>query len=70
MSPDLQYMRNFVSNYYGEDKLGWHEQVFRMPDEQVMAIYFRMIENPPKPGEPPPLEFPEIKKEPPNDTLF
>lgn len=62
MSPDILYMRNFVANRYGEENLNWQEQVSRMGDDQVMAIYFRMIEEKPKPSEPPPpLDPPEIK---------
>ena len=65
--PDIQYMRNFVSNYYGEDNMTWQEKVARMNDEQVIAIFHRMIEEKPKP--PPP---PEEKEKPDDDnpTLF
>jgi hypothetical protein len=42
-----------------------------MDDDQVTAIYFRMIQEKPKP-KPPEPETPEPpeEKEPPNDTLF
>lgn len=64
MSPDIQYMRNFVANRYGEDNLKWQARVAEMPDDQVMAIFYRMVEEKPKPKpEPPPLSPPEIKEE-------
>lgn len=64
MSQDIQYMRNFVSLRYGERAIKWIAHVAEMPDDQVMAIYFRMVEEKPKPKpEPPPISPPEIKED-------
>ena len=46
--PDIQFMRNYVSNLYG-GPLKWQERVARMDDDQVIAIYFRKIEEPKRP---------------------
>jgi hypothetical protein len=72
MSPDIFYMRNFVANRYGTENLTWQERVSRMGDDRVMAIYFRMVQERPKPPKPPPpLEPPEIKEDDPDaPTLF
>lgn len=42
MSPDIQYMRNYLSGLYGGN-INWQEQVARMGDDQILAIYHRKI---------------------------
>lgn len=41
--PDIQEMRNYLSSLYGGNA-NWQEQVARMGDDQVIAIYHRKIE--------------------------
>ncbi|HVI79596.1 MAG TPA: hypothetical protein VM715_15805 [Candidatus Acidoferrum sp.] len=65
MNPDVGYMRDFLLNRYPGER--WKNRVSEMNADQVIAIYFRMIEEKPTPE--PPLPKPE-EKEPPNDTLF
>ena len=45
-SVNIDYMREMVSKAYGGDS--WAEHVKRMPDRQVMAIYYRILEETPK----------------------
>lgn len=46
MYVDLDDARMVVKNMYKSDK--WREKVRRMPDRQVLAIFFRLTEKPPK----------------------
>jgi hypothetical protein len=39
MTPDISVMRQFVSDMYSGPR--WKHRVSRMPDDQVIAIYFR-----------------------------
>lgn len=39
-------MREYLMKY--SDNPEWHKRVTRMNDDQVVAIYFRMINNPKK----------------------
>jgi hypothetical protein len=41
--PEIQEMRNFVSNISSNPD--WKERVARMGDAQVIAIYYRKIED-------------------------
>lgn len=43
MSPDIQAMRNYVTHISSNPH--WEERVARMPDDQVIAIYYRKIED-------------------------
>ena len=36
---DVEQMRDFIADLYPYDK--WKDKVARMPEDQVMAIYFR-----------------------------
>ena len=42
MVVDIQSMRSVISKQYGESPK-WVERVKKMPDKQVIAIYFRML---------------------------
>ena len=65
---NVQEMRNYISQAY---KGNWDEPLSRMGDDQIIAIYYRLIE---KPNDIPPMSFfeiPQIKKKPDaQDTLF
>lgn len=41
--PGIQEMRNYVSNISSNPS--WEERVARMGDEQVIAIYYRKMED-------------------------
>jgi hypothetical protein len=41
--PDIQEMRNWLSQQYGGNT-SWQATVAEMSDEQVIAVYFRKIE--------------------------
>lgn len=45
---DIDDMRRFVSNKY--PGIVWKAKVQRMPDCQIMAIFYRMIEDDEKPN--------------------
>lgn len=48
MDLSINAMRNIVREAYPGDK--WQSKVDNMPDNQVMAIYFRMCREPNKAG--------------------
>lgn len=40
--PSIEYMRNEVKRLYSKRK-SWAKRVSRMPDRQIMAIYFKEL---------------------------
>lgn len=60
---ELRHRRNMVSQMYDNDT--WHERVAGMPEDQVTAIYLRLIANPmqPRPETPEALDI-EMNKPP------
>ena len=44
-SPNIDLMREKITKAYGGDI--WADRVKRMPDRQVMAIYYRILETTP-----------------------
>lgn len=48
---DINHMRDFVAALY-PDRPWWKKKVANMPDNQVMAIFFKEQNAPPKKDEP------------------
>jgi hypothetical protein len=54
---DINQKRNYVATLY--PSAGWRNKVSKMPDSQVIAIYLRETNKPPKKAEAPKAPKPE-----------